>query len=172
MWVVAEVEHGTSWELEKVRGNGVMAMLTLAIISVAAALQVFGKDRLIFWRESESGESCCSYLPALALGTSARICRLLPPACSSAVPHMKPCRRWPVSRLRLSGTLHMQWSCAATDFILHLVSLIRDVSSCAACPRQKQLNMYTCASTNASFIGFHLQACTLRRSSLGSHAHD
>ena len=50
------VVHGTSWELEKVRGNGVMAMLTLAIISVVAALQVFGKDRLIFWRESESGQ--------------------------------------------------------------------------------------------------------------------
>lgn len=53
--VVAGVVHGTSWELEKVRGNGVMAMLTLAIISVVAALQVFGKDRLVFWRESESG---------------------------------------------------------------------------------------------------------------------
>ena len=53
--VGAGVVHGTSWELEKVRGNGVMAMLTLAIISVVAALQVFGKDRLVFWRESESG---------------------------------------------------------------------------------------------------------------------
>ncbi|DBB02881.1 TPA: hypothetical protein ACH3X1_013486 [Trebouxia sp. C0004] len=53
--LVVGVVHGTSWELEKVRGNGVMAMLTLAIISVVAALQVFGKDRLIFWRESESG---------------------------------------------------------------------------------------------------------------------
>ena len=56
------VVHGTSWELEKVRGNGVMAMLTLAIISVVAALQVFGKDRLVFWRESESG------MPHLAAG--------------------------------------------------------------------------------------------------------
>ena len=55
--VGAGVVHGTSWELEKVRGNGVMAMLTLAIISVVAALQVFGKDRLVFWRESESGMS-------------------------------------------------------------------------------------------------------------------
>lgn len=53
--LVVGVVHGTSWELEKVRGNAVMAMLTLAIISVVAALQVFGKDRLIFWRESESG---------------------------------------------------------------------------------------------------------------------
>lgn len=53
--MAAGVVHGTSWELEKVRGNGVMAMLTLAIISVVAALQVFGKDRLVFWRESESG---------------------------------------------------------------------------------------------------------------------
>ena len=40
------------------RGNAVMAMLTLAIISVVAALQVFGKDRLVFWRESESGRLC------------------------------------------------------------------------------------------------------------------
>lgn len=43
------------------RGNAVMAMLTLAIISVVAALQVFGKDRLVFWRESESGEPACKH---------------------------------------------------------------------------------------------------------------
>lgn len=54
--------HGTSWELEKVRGNAVMAMLTLAIISVVASLQVFGKDRLVFWRESESGHSTSACL--------------------------------------------------------------------------------------------------------------
>lgn len=83
VFLIAGVVHGTSWELEKVRGNGVMAMLTLAIISVVAALQVFGKDRLIFWRESESGESCCSYLPAQASGTSAYFCRLLVPVCSN-----------------------------------------------------------------------------------------
>ena len=67
--VVAGVVHGTSWELEKVRGNGVMAMLTLAIISVVAALQVFGKDRLVFWRESESGMPlpCASGLQVLVL---------------------------------------------------------------------------------------------------------
>ncbi len=83
--MVAGVVHGTSWELEKVRGNGVMAMLTLAIISVVAALQVFGKDRLIFWRESESGQSCCSCLPAQELGTSAYFCKLLLPVCRSVV---------------------------------------------------------------------------------------
>ena len=63
LWYVAGVVHGTSWELEKVRGNAVMAMLTLAIISVVAALQVFGKDRLVFWRESESGESPAARQP-------------------------------------------------------------------------------------------------------------
>ncbi|KAK9908170.1 hypothetical protein WJX75_003729 [Coccomyxa subellipsoidea] len=47
--------HGTSWELEEVRGNAVKTMLTLAAISTVASLQVFGKDRLIFWRESASG---------------------------------------------------------------------------------------------------------------------
>lgn len=49
--------HGTSWELEEVRGNAVKTMLTLAAISTVASLQVFGKDRLIFWRESASGAS-------------------------------------------------------------------------------------------------------------------
>lgn len=48
--------HGTAWELEEVRGNAVKTMLTLAAISTVASLQVFGKDRLIFWRESASGE--------------------------------------------------------------------------------------------------------------------
>lgn len=47
--------HGTSWELEKVRSNVTLAMLTLAVISVVASLGVFGKDRLVFWRESASG---------------------------------------------------------------------------------------------------------------------
>ena len=89
MWLVAGVVHGTSWELEKVRGNGVMAMLTLAIISVVAALQVFGKDRLIFWRESESGEGRCSRLPALALGTSARLCSLLLPGSTSIIQQLQ-----------------------------------------------------------------------------------
>lgn len=37
------------------RGNAVKTMLTLAAISTVASLQVFGKDRLIFWRESASG---------------------------------------------------------------------------------------------------------------------
>ena len=48
--------HGTSWELEQARGNCVMAMLTLAVICTVSSLQVFGKDRLIFWRESASGK--------------------------------------------------------------------------------------------------------------------
>ena len=39
-----------------------MAMLTSAIISVVAALQSFGNDRLIFLRESESG-ACLGSLP-------------------------------------------------------------------------------------------------------------
>ena len=32
--------HGTSWELEEVRGNAVKTMLTLAAISTVASLQV------------------------------------------------------------------------------------------------------------------------------------
>ena len=48
--------HGTAWEIEKVRGNVTLAMLTLAIISVIASLGVFGKDRLVFCRETSSGK--------------------------------------------------------------------------------------------------------------------
>ena len=54
--LVAGAVHGTAWELERVRGNVTLAMLTLAIISVVASLGVFGKDRLVFWRESSSGQ--------------------------------------------------------------------------------------------------------------------
>ncbi len=62
--------HGTSWELEEVRGNAVKTMLTLAAISTVASLQVFGKDRLIFWRESAAGAACLSprvILPRMCL---------------------------------------------------------------------------------------------------------
>ncbi len=55
--------HGTSWELEEVRGNAVKTMLTLAAISTVASLQVFGKDRLIFWRESAAGAAGLSPTP-------------------------------------------------------------------------------------------------------------
>lgn len=50
--------QGTAWELEKVRSNVTLSMLTLAVISVVASLGVFGKDRLVFWRESSSGDDC------------------------------------------------------------------------------------------------------------------
>ena len=49
--------HGTAWELEHVRGNTVMALLALTVITCVASLQVFGKDRLVFWRESAAGMS-------------------------------------------------------------------------------------------------------------------
>jgi hypothetical protein len=63
--------HGTAWELEKVRGNVTLAMLTLAIISVVASLGVFGKDRLVFCRESSSGHP----FPFLAFKLEAVISR-------------------------------------------------------------------------------------------------
>ena len=67
--------HGTSWELEEVRGNAVKTMLTLAAISTVASLQVFGKDRLIFWRESAAGAAprlpCRARTPSLQGAASA-----------------------------------------------------------------------------------------------------
>ncbi|KAK9803611.1 hypothetical protein WJX72_004863 [[Myrmecia] bisecta] len=53
--LVVGASHGTAWTLERVRGNSVMAMMTLGVIAAASSLQVFGKDRLVFWRESASG---------------------------------------------------------------------------------------------------------------------
>jgi len=44
-----------------VRGNVTLAMLTLAIISVVASLGMFGRDRLVFCRESSSGLRTSAY---------------------------------------------------------------------------------------------------------------
>lgn len=59
--------HGTAWEMEKVRGNVTLAMLTLAIISVIASLGVFGKDRLVFCREASSGKLLEMLRPLLSV---------------------------------------------------------------------------------------------------------
>ena len=66
--------HGTSWELEEVRGNAVKTMLTLAAISTVASLQVFGKDRLIFWRESAAGAGSLSLPSASAISAGCHVC--------------------------------------------------------------------------------------------------
>ncbi len=124
IWVVAGVVHGTSWELEKVRGNGVMAMLTLAIISVVAALQVFGKDRLIFWRESESGE----LLLLLACLGIRDVCTLLQVAspwlywCCSAIASLVDTGQSAGCACQFASgqTLYMQQSCATTAADTHL----------------------------------------------------
>lgn len=73
--------HGTAWELEEVRGNAVKTMLTLAAISTVASLQVFGKDRLIFWRESASGSLAATSWVAVLLKCSCLVlmfCSMLP----------------------------------------------------------------------------------------------
>lgn len=53
--MLAGAVQGTSWELERVRGNVTLSLLTLSVISVIASLSVFGKDRLVFYRESAAG---------------------------------------------------------------------------------------------------------------------
>ena len=62
--------HGTAWDLDAMRGNAVMAMLTLAVISTVSALQVFGKDRLIFWRERACGAYQSCMLKAFSVDTA------------------------------------------------------------------------------------------------------
>ena len=64
--------HGTAWELEKVRGNVTLAMLTLAVISVIASLGVFGKDRLVLCREASSGTPLMLGLVVIPAVTSQR----------------------------------------------------------------------------------------------------
>ena len=121
--------HGTAWELEQARGNTVMAMLTLAVIATVSSLQVFGKDRLIFWRESASGAAqplpcllCLTALAARALsGSSVR-------ACASF-------------GVQQPGSVHVQplagHSCTVTQCLVHLVQLgllseplLPDTASC------------------------------------------
>ena len=50
--------HGTSWELEEVRGNAVKTMLTLAAISTVASLQVRLHQAVIALRLSAAMPPC------------------------------------------------------------------------------------------------------------------
>ena len=57
------------------RGNAVKTMLTLAAISTVASLQVFGKDRLIFWRESAAGGAPPALPCTCAISAGCRSCQ-------------------------------------------------------------------------------------------------
>ena len=47
--------HGTAGKEWDLRGHVALIMLTLGIISAATALPVFGRDRVVFWREKSAG---------------------------------------------------------------------------------------------------------------------
>lgn len=56
--------HGTGSQPSDIRGNTALVMLTLGIISASTSLSVFGRDRLVHWRERDSGISVFSYFMA------------------------------------------------------------------------------------------------------------
>lgn len=45
-----------------------MSMLTLAVVSTVSALSVFGKDRLMFWRERSGGAHMLHWHGLLCFG--------------------------------------------------------------------------------------------------------
>lgn len=56
--------HGTGALPSDIRGHTALVMLTLGIISASTSLSVFGRDRLVHWRERDSGVSVLSYFLA------------------------------------------------------------------------------------------------------------
>ena len=56
--------HGTGSTATDVRGQACLVLLTLGILSASTSLSVFGRDKLIFWRESASGVGVLPYFLA------------------------------------------------------------------------------------------------------------
>ncbi|KAL4536815.1 hypothetical protein Ndes2526A_g06320 [Nannochloris sp. 'desiccata'] len=56
--------HGTGSVATDVRGQCTLVLLTLGILSASTSLTVFGKDKLIFWRENASGVAVLPYFLA------------------------------------------------------------------------------------------------------------
>ena len=47
--------HGTGGGPNDVRGNSALVLLTVGILSCTTSLATFGKDKIVFWREKDSG---------------------------------------------------------------------------------------------------------------------
>ena len=56
--------HGTASTEWDVRGHAALVVLTLGILAAASSLSVFGRDRLVWWREQAAGVRAPSYFVA------------------------------------------------------------------------------------------------------------
>ena len=59
--------HGTGTGPNDVRGNSALVLLTMGILACTTSLGVFGKDKLVFWREKDSGLRVFPYFAAKTL---------------------------------------------------------------------------------------------------------
>jgi len=59
--------HGTESGPNDVRGNTALIMLTMGMLSCTTSLSVFGKDKIVFWREKASGLAVLPYFLANTL---------------------------------------------------------------------------------------------------------
>ena len=59
--------HGTGTGPNDVRGNSALVLLTMGILSCTTSLSLFGKDKLVFWREKDSGLRVFPYFAAKTL---------------------------------------------------------------------------------------------------------
>ncbi len=56
--------HGTGSGPNDVRGNSALVTLTVGILSCTTSLSLFGKDKIVFWREKDSGLRVFPYFMA------------------------------------------------------------------------------------------------------------
>jgi hypothetical protein len=59
--LVCGAVHGTGGAAGDVRGQAALVMLTMGVTAAATALPVFGRDRVVFWRERASGVGVLPY---------------------------------------------------------------------------------------------------------------
>lgn len=59
--------HGTGTGPNDVRGNSALVLLTMGILACTTSLGVFGKDKLVFWREKDNGLRVFPYFAAKTL---------------------------------------------------------------------------------------------------------
>lgn len=65
--LVCGAVHGTGGEIIDVQGQTALIMLGLGLISVATSLGVFGRDRVVYWRERASGIKLIPYFMSKTL---------------------------------------------------------------------------------------------------------
>lgn len=164
--------HGTGSTPNDVRGHAALIMLTLGVLSATTSLSVFGKDRLIFWRERSSGIAVLSYF--LANTALSLIDVALQPLVFLSIYQSMTLPTLPFAMHYLIGMLVVWWTSSAGCLISILAgqqatALIASVTVVLVTggfingvnPNYRQLSTTTKAMTALSYNRWAVEAITI-----------